>query len=225
MLAFVVGLKAEARLLRPLSRRVFVGGGTARGAANASQRALAAGATSLVSFGLAGGLAPHLAPGALVVPANVMLAGRQYPTDTALSEALGGVAGGTLLAAEAVIASVAGKAERWTGTGAEAVDMESGAVAKAAREAGVPFAVLRAVCDPADRALPPAAVSALNRSGGIGLLRLATSLLLRPGQIGDLLALSGDAKLARRALQQRVRELRESGRLEPWNRQEAARSF
>ncbi len=222
MLAFIVGLKAEARIIRPITRKVFIGGGTARGAADAARRALAAGATSLVSFGLAGGLSPDVAAGAIIVPAAVLSRGRHLAADPDLSAALGGVTVEALLAGEAVVASIAGKAERWQGTQAAAVDLESGAVAEAARQAGVPYAVLRAVCDPATRALPPAAVGALNASGGIGLLRLAASLILRPGQTGDLLALSRDARAARQALVERVRELRASGALGAWVRRDSA---
>ena len=223
MLAFVVGLKAEARLLRPISRRVFVGGGTARGATQAARRALASGATSLVSFGLAGGLSPDIEAGAIIIPGAVLFHGRHLAADPELSAALGGITARALLAGEAVVASVAGKAERWYGTQAEAVDLESGAVAEAARQANVPFAALRAVCDPATRALPAAAVGALTSTGGIGLLRLAFSVVTRPGQIGDLLALSRDARAARRALVGRVRELRESGALASWIGRDAVR--
>ncbi len=207
LLAFIVGLKAEAKLLRPLGVRVFIGGGDARGAALAADRALDAGASALISFGLAGGLSPALAAGDIVVPANVLLHGRRIPTNASISAALGGATCDALLAGDAVVASVAGKAERWAGTRAEAVDLESGAVASAAGRAVVPYGVLRAVCDPADRALPPAAVAALDRSGGIGVLRLIGSILLRPGQIGSLVQLSGDAAKARRALLQRVETL------------------
>ncbi len=216
MLAFIVGLTAEARIVRPISRKVFIGGGTARGAADATRRALAAGATSLVSFGLAGGLSPDIPAGAIIVPAAVLFKGRHLATDAALSAALGGVTVGALLAGEAVVASIAGKAERWHGTQAEAVDLESGAVADAARQANVPYAVLRAVCDPATRALPPAAVGALTAQGSIGLLRLVLSLIVHPRQIGALVALSRDARAARRSLVERVRELRASGALEEW---------
>ncbi len=216
MLAFIVGLKAEAVFLRGLDVRVFIGGGTARGASLAAARALEAGASALVSFGLAGGLSPALAPGDIVIPANVLVHGRPISTDAKVSACLGGITCDALLAGDAVVASVAGKAERWAGTRAEAVDLESGAVATAAARAVVPYGVLRAVCDPADRALPPAAVAALDKSGGIGGLRLVGSVLLRPGQLGGLIRLAGDAGRARRALVQRVEVLRETGALAAW---------
>ena len=171
---------------------------------------------ALVSFGLAGGLSPALTSGDIVVPASVLLHGRRIPTDASVSAALGGTTCDALLAGDAVVASVAGKAERWAGTRADAVDLESGAVANAAARAVVPYGVLRAVCDPADRPLPPAAVAALDRSGGIGMLRLAGSILLQPGQLGGLIRLSGDAAKARRALVRRVNVLRETGALAVW---------
>jgi len=82
--------------------------------------------------------------------------------------------------------------------------MESGAVAAASAEAGVPFAVMRAVCDPAGRTLPPAALVALNSAGRLVAARLAMSILGRPGQLVQLFGLARDAAAARRALRSRV---------------------
>ncbi len=201
MLAFVVGLKAEARLL---TGAVHVGGGDAAGAARAAARAIETGATALVSFGLAGGLSPSLRPGALVVPGCVLWQGRRYRTDAALNAALGGVSGEMLLAERSVIAGAAAKAEAYRDSGADAVDLESGAVAEAASLAGLPFAALRAVCDPAWRSLPPASLLALDGAGAIGLGRVFRSVAQDPSQIGALLTLARDAASARRALAQRI---------------------
>lgn len=216
MLAFIVGLTAEASLLRPLNARVFVGNGTSRGAVLATARALQAGAQALISFGLAGGLSPGLEPGAIIVPKAVLLRGRHMATDPALSNALGGFTAPYLLASEGVVGSVAGKAERWNDTRAAAVDLESGAVADAAQKKRLPFAVLRVICDPADRPLPPAAVAALSGQGSIRLLHIAASVLTQPSQISSLMALSRDAVLARKALSRRVADLQTSGSLAPW---------
>ncbi len=178
--------------------------------------ALSEGANALVSFGLAGGLSPTLNAGDLVVPAAVLSHGRHIATDPNLCDALGGVNAATLLAGDAIVGSVGGKAERRFGTGADAVDLESGAVADAAVAANIPFAVLRAVCDPAGRALPPAALVALSGGGGIRLLRVAGSVLFGPSQIGALMALSADAAAARHALVARVAMMRAEGRLTAW---------
>lgn len=124
-----------------------------------------------------------------------------------LSRALGGATPHLLLAHTAVVATAAAKRDLHDRTGAHAVDLESGAVARAAAAAGIPFAVLRAVCDPAERDLPPAALAALDQRGAIGLLRVIGSVLAHPTQLPGLLALARDAAAARRALLARVRQI------------------
>ena len=80
------------------------------------------------------------------------------------------------------------------------LDLESGAVARIAQAYELPFVVVRAICDPAERDLPPAALVALDPDGEIGLLPVMRSLMRQPGQIIELLTLARDAALARRAL-------------------------
>ena len=213
MLAFVVGLQAEARLL---DGRVFVGGGDTAGAARAASQAVDDGARALLSFGLAGGLSPDVAPGAVLVPRHVLWRGRRFAADPALSAALGGTACDAVLGEEDAVADAARKARLWDEHEAEAVDLESGPVAEAADRAGLPFGVLRAVCDPAWRDLPPAALAALDGGGAIGVGRVAWSLVRRPAQIGGLLALARDASLARRALVERMAQLRRRDALAAW---------
>ena len=221
MLAFIVGLKSEAALLAPLRAKVFIGGGSAKGAQGAAARAVEAGASALVSFGLAGGLNPALAAGAIIIPARLIVHGRQIPTHEALTDALGGVTSPALLASDRVIGSAAGKAERWADMHADAVDMESGAVAQAAARAEIPFAIVRAICDPATRALPPAAMSSLNRSGGISVLGLLGSLVTKPGQISDLRELARDSAAAHKALADHLAKLRDRADLRFWMKQSA----
>ena len=207
----VVGLAAEARIARPLGARIAIGGGTAAGAARAADD-LAPHVSALISFGLAGGLDPALAPGALLVPALVLADDEQWPTDPALCARLGGPTPGALFGDGAILATAAAKAALHARTGAVAVDLESAAVARAAARHGLPFAVLRAVCDPAGRNLPRAALIALDGQGRIGALRVAAAVLARPGDIPALIALGRDAARARHALVTRVRAI---GRLEP----------
>ena len=204
----VVGLAAEARIVRRFFSRVETGGGTAAGAEGAAQRLIEQGAAALISFGLAGGLDPMLRPGAVIVPDAVVTRGQALATDQLLNEGLGGETGQALLGADHVAATALAKQYLFVATGCAAVDLESGAVALAAEAHGLPFAVLRAICDPAERDLPPAALCALNDTGAIGLLRLMASVLSQPWQIPALLALGQDAAAARRALMVRVARLR-----------------
>jgi len=64
----------------------------------------------------------------------------------------------------------------------------------------LPFAVVRAICDPAERDLPPAATVALDQKGAVGLIRVLGSLLSYPSQWRDLMALGSDVARARRTL-------------------------
>jgi len=195
-------------MAQPLGGVIGIGGGTYPGALEAADRLATRGVRGLISFGLAGGLDPMLAPGSLVVPGAILVGTQRYPTDPGLSARMGGADGRVLLGGDAVVADVAAKAALWRGTGAAAVDLESGAVAEVATRYGLPFAALRAVCDPATRSLPPAALLALDQqTGGIGLGRVIGSLLHDPGQIPALLALAWDARAARRALIARARSL------------------
>lgn len=203
----MVGLAAEARLVHRLGAVVAVGGGSAAGARRAAEHLVARGVTGLVSFGLAGGLDPGLSAGAVLVPAAVWRDGRRVAVDAALARALGGATAHILLCGTAAVATAVDKARLWRETGCAAVDLETGAVAAVAAGHGLGFAVLRAVCDPAGRDLPPAALAALDARGAIGAGRVLASLLARPAQAQALLGLAREAAVARRALAARVAAL------------------
>lgn len=207
----VVGLAAEARLARPLGWPIAIGGGTADGAQAAAELLVRNGVRALIGFGLAGGLDPALRPGTLLIPREIMTHGQRIATDPALCERLGGCSTVLMLGVSRVIATAAAKRALFTTGGAAAVDIESGAVARVAMTHHLPFAVLRAICDPAERDLPPAALSALDRHGVIGVTRVLGSVLAHPAQLPALLALAADAAAARRALRGAVGRIRASG--------------
>lgn len=209
-LGIITGLTAEARLAHGLGI-VMAGGGTPAGAERAAAALLRQGVTGLLSFGLAGGLNPSLRAGAVVVPASVIEHGMLMRADPAMMAWLGGASHGLLVSQDEVVVSAAAKIRLHEATGAAAVDLESGAVARAARRAGIPFAVLRAVCDPAERTLPPAALLALDGGGAISLMRVLASLAGRPAQLPALLGLARDAARARAALVGRVHDIRAGG--------------
>lgn len=205
--AIIVGLTAEARIARRLGWPVMTGGGTAGGAEAAARCMVAQGAIALVSFGLAGGLDPALRPGRLIVPVAVHTGGRDILAAPPLCRRLGGATAHRLLGADAVATTSVEKHRLWQSTGAAAIDLESGAVAAVAHQHRLPFAVLRAICDPAESDLPPAALAALDSQGAIGLARVVGSLLTHPRQLPALVALAADAARARRALVVRVAAL------------------
>lgn len=214
--AFIVGMRAEARI----ARRLGVVGIGAESAENVAAGLGAAGMGALISFGLAGGLDPALPPGTLVVAeAVVTLAGECFAAAPALITALitplvsplvtplGGATAGTILASPGIVGESAEKARLFAATGAVAVDMESGAVARAAARHGIPFAVLRAIGDPAGRDLPAAAKAAFGAGGGVAVWPLLSSLAADPGQIPALIALARETRLAMRGLRDAARRL------------------
>jgi adenosylhomocysteine nucleosidase len=208
VLGIVVGLVAEGRLANGLAGEVEAGGGTADGAAAAARRLVARGAKTLLSFGLAGGLDPGLQAGAVLVPLEVVDGhGQIWQTDPSLARRFGTPAG-SILASDRILATVADKRTAWEQSAALAVDIESGAVAEIAAAHGLPFAVLRAVCDPAGRNLPVAALTALDQQGRIQPGALLRSLARDPRQIPALITLGREAAKARKALLERVNIIR-----------------
>ncbi|MGH6901300.1 MAG: phosphorylase, partial [Geminicoccaceae bacterium] len=172
----VTGLRAEARCLRRLEvRTAFTGGSSERARAEAA-RLESEGAAGLVSFGLAGGLAPELRPGDLLLPAIVRSPnGLSVPTDPRWRERLAAlletrglrVMGGAIAGSDRIVTTVADKRALLETTGAIAVDMESHEVAAVASAAGIPLLVIRAIADPQERVIPQAALEALRPDGRV----------------------------------------------------------
>ena len=87
---------------------------------------------------------------------------------------------GGLAGVEQVIAATACKAALHSETGAAAVDMESHIAAAYAAKAGLPFAALRVISDPASRALPALAKSAIKPNGDIDLRKVLRGVARNP---------------------------------------------
>jgi len=200
----LTGLALEARIADGPSVVTISGGGDPGQAASKLQAAIAAGASGVISFGTAGGLAPHLVPGDCIVADAVTAGMDSWQTDAAWSEAL--------LAAlpEAISAPLAGvdrpvaeataKRDLHTTTGAVAVDMESHIAARLAAAHDLPFAAFRVIVDPAQRALPPAALVALRPGGGVAVTAVLAALARQPGQIPRMMRLALDMQAAKSAL-------------------------
>ncbi|MDE2228592.1 MAG: phosphorylase [Alphaproteobacteria bacterium] len=207
-LVALCGFAAEVRLARRFGIEAHAtGGDAARGRALAAQAAEAA--DGLLSFGIAGGLAPRLPPGTLLLPrAIVSESGERFTVDpglhrrtaAALAEAGLHAETGDLLGLEAVVATRHAKAAHHARHGATAVDLESIHVARAAHRAGKPFLVLRAVADPAAHGLPAAALVGLHPSGRAAPGRVLAAVLRQPGQIPQLIDAARDTRRALAAL-------------------------
>ena len=207
----VTGLRAEAAIARRCARLVASTGGHPAEAETKAGDLIDRGAVALVSFGIAGGLSPELAPGAIVVATGVVVRNATIATDAAwcarLVAALPGAVAGIVLGGDRVIGRATQKAELFRRTGALAVDLESGGVARVAAHARIPFVVVRAVADAATSDLPAAALVGLNRRGGIDVAAVFGSLWREPGQVARLFATARDTRAAFSALRQGARRL------------------
>lgn len=206
-LGVVTGLQAEARWLSRAGFMVQVGGGTPEGARVMAQKLVDEGAKALLSFGLAGGLQPGLPPGTLLVPRCVLTSTKFYDCDPALMSFLGSACPLPLLAGQTIAVTGAEKSALFERYKTASIDLESGSVAEVAAQNALPFAVLRAVADPAERTLPPAALVALKDDGSLDSWSLICSILRQPQQIPALIKIGQDAKAARRNLLERLKQI------------------
>ncbi|MCZ6605056.1 MAG: squalene--hopene cyclase [Alphaproteobacteria bacterium] len=163
------------------------------------------GAQALVSFGFAGGLDPDLRPGALVVPRAVVVpGGGEIACDDGLVARLvaaGLPAGDALIAgSESPVLTPRDKTEFRAATRGDAVDMESHILAQAARDAGLPFVVVRAVSDDAKTTLPPGAVALIGEDGRVTRAAVAVALLKNPLSVVGFLRAGRQAQAASRSL-------------------------
>jgi len=198
-LLVLVALELEARAIRrriaggdPRALSIHAVGVGATGLPRLEGRLAAERPRAVLVTGVAGGLAPDIRPGDLVVGREVgpvdgrWLAADPHLVEIALAaarEADTSCRAGRLLAASAVIPTAALKAESWRRHAALAADMESAPALAWAARLGLPAVPVRAVADGPGETLPPALVAAV---GAGGELRPAAALRWagRPSLIG-----------------------------------------
>ncbi|HMK76517.1 MAG TPA: purine phosphorylase [Thermodesulfobacteriota bacterium] len=215
-LGIVVAMTAEARSLvreptvtkglTHLAEGILVklSGIGPRRAGEAAKNLLGHGATALLSWGCAGALVPTLSPGSLFLPSSVIGADQcSYSPDPTwhgcLLNRLKGCVDlhqGSLAESGTVLRSSAEKRVLFERTGAMAVDMESGAVARVAQEADAPFVAIRAIADSADMAIPQSSVGATDEFGELNLLRLLKELIRRPFELFAMIRLAWNFRAA-----------------------------
>jgi adenosylhomocysteine nucleosidase len=216
----VCALRSEGRHLGPIVSRhasvaaladgklLTVAGTGGAAATLAADNLVAAGATALVSWGMAGGLDPALRAGQIFLPAQIVAAdGMALATDARWREQVRAalaprqpLSEGRLLTSPAAITSVAQKARLFHVTGAAAVDMESAAIARVAQAHGLPFIAVRVIVDVASDALPDSVRDAAGVTGKLKIGRLLARLCRRPQDVVPLTRLTRRYLEARRAL-------------------------
>jgi hopanoid-associated phosphorylase len=162
----------------------------------------------VISFGVAGGLDPSLRSGDVVVATEVMAGDARWLAGLSLSEdqiagiALGRrrVVRGGLAGVEEIVAAQSCKAALRSVTGAAAVDMESHIAAAYAAENDLPFAALRVISDPATRALPALARTAIKPNGDIDLRMIFQGVVRNPRSLRALVSTGIDFNRALKSL-------------------------
>lgn len=205
----LVGLAFEARIASGPGVVAICRNSELELAASLDQ-ALKQGCRGIISFGVAGGLAPHLRPGNWVVASSIVDAQHTRSTDRAWSEKILAMIPGAehrpIAGVDCAVATTEAKRRMHVETGAATVDMESHLAARMASIHGLSFAAVRVVIDPAHRAIPDAALAGMRPDGGTSITAVLRELIAGPSQLSGLLRLACDGYAARRALL-RVRRL------------------
>lgn len=203
-LLVATGLKREAELLAGPGVVALPGGGRAEALEAALLAAAEAGASVILSLGIAGALADGLSPGEWVVAETVIAGAEIVATDRRWREQLlarlPGARTGAFLGSDAMLTEAAEKRRAHAETGALAVDMESHVAARVARRLGLPFAAARVISDAADRSLPAAVKRGMRADGGMALGPVLAALARDPRQLPGLIRTGLDAQRAFQAL-------------------------
>ncbi len=216
-LGIVTGLALEAAILDRHFKKfergaslpdIRIAGADGARARLAARGMIDEGVTALMSFGIAGALDPALVPGDLVIATRIIgPEGECVVADEAWTVRLKGlvenqcnVINADLSGSDGAVSTPAAKHEMFHATGAVAVDMESFAVALAARDAGISFCAVRAIADPAHRGLPGWAPGAISPGGKTRPMAVLSGIFSRSGQIGNLAQLARDSQAAKASL-------------------------
>jgi adenosylhomocysteine nucleosidase len=187
---------------------IYAGAGSENAAA-AANMLVKQGATKLISWGCAAGLASNIKPGVLIVADRCVCADKLVvkPDKSWLQHTFDVLAdqkpqSGAIAESDKVVITHQDKLELGIARDAIALDMESAAIARVAKANRLPFLVIRAIADPQAMDLPQAVVNALDGDGQVILIKLLGYLLLHPGEIPRLIKLGCHFKAAKDSLKQ-----------------------
>lgn len=152
-----------------------------------------------IAAGLAGGLKREREVGQVCVARDIMEleSGRTVAADAGLvreAEKCGAVPAERLLSSAAMILSAEGKSR--LGKMADAVEMESFAVASAAAAKGVPTVAIRAISDAADEDLPMNFGELLDGSGNVSKAKAALAFARMPQKLPAVMRVGRRSKAA-----------------------------
>jgi adenosylhomocysteine nucleosidase len=178
-------------------------------AKSASELLVAKGANRLISWGCAAALSESLKPGDLILADELIDAGNVVMAASAdwLAYAKNSLAkfvviqSGRLAESTSIVSSSKEKKQLHAITGAIALDMESVAVARVAKQHTLPFLTIRVIADPVNMNLPRAINYSLNEQGEMVLRKLLLFLFLHPAELPGLIKLGLYFNAAKKTLQ------------------------
>ncbi|WP_415716413.1 phosphorylase [Maridesulfovibrio sp.] len=164
----------------------------------------------LLSIGVSGGLAPGIDAGSIIaattIHSDIAEFNSWHETENDLKlrneliSACGKIQCGKLITAAKPVLTPQEKLFMFERTGAMAVDMESIAVAQAAKQAGIPFGCIRAISDDFKRGIPEESLAGVNENGQTQLSPILKAIIKRPGLILELIPMGRDYSKALKAL-------------------------
>ena len=177
-------------------------------AKSASELLVAKGANRLISWGCAAALSESLKPGDLILADELIDVGNVVMATSAdwLAYAKNSLAkfvviqSGRLAESTSIVSSSKEKKQLHSTTGAIALDMESVAVARVAKQHTLPFLTIRVIADPVNMDLPRAIYYSLNDQGEMVLRKLLLFLFLHPAELPGLTKLGFHFNAAKKTL-------------------------
>ena len=159
----------------------------------------------VISAGFAGGLDATLARGTLARPCRAVTMSGGPPLDLVAGQ--GAASGLTVVSVDRVVTTAAAKRDLAAATGAALVDMETHAVAAAARDAGLPCAGIRVISDDATQNLPREIAALVQPQSGMRRLGAALGAIgRRPRAAFDMWTLWEHAVVDGRTLAAAIEE-------------------
>jgi adenosylhomocysteine nucleosidase len=208
MLGIVTALKSERRWIGETDSetKIALSGVGMHRAENAARGLVASGATHLVSWGAAGGLDPELVPGTVVLPRSVTAPdGTTFESDIVWRDRLihhirehVRLSTGRSLTVKTAVTDPEQKRALFSRDGAVAVDMESAAIARVAKEHDLSWIAVRVVVDSATVPLP--VTGSIGDDGQVHVAKILFRAAVRPSQWPVLLALRACHRKADRAM-------------------------
>lgn len=211
-LGIITGLASEADCLDGIVDPAYchvrcAGADSARANRLARDLVQQQGCSALLSFGVAGGLAPTLRAGDVVLAEKIVADGQVLRSEPSwlnrLKDTLTDdmpVTTGVLAGVAVAVASAGEKRRLHDETGGMALDMESHAVASAAQDLGVPFLAVRVIADGAGQSIPLWLPGVIDQAGKVKLSTFLGGFARHPGDGIEVFRLAEANRRAMRSL-------------------------